>query len=251
MKSAVRYAGEHGVIIVASAGNAGRNVDLLPSYPASLPDPAVVSVGATTSAGRLWSGSNIGLRTVDVAAPGEFITSTARNSGYQMRTGTSAAAPFVAGSLAPLSAARPAAPLPALRDALLATTRRTDVISTVIGGGHLDVGAAMRQVAGARRLRTAAPAAAAATLRLRAESKVRAGARATLCWKAAGTPTVDSWRVSLNGHVIATLPATASRVARRVARAGRHKWRVVGLDAEGDRVVTAMRAFRAVASRKR
>ena len=80
---------------------------------------------------------------------------------------------------------------------------------------------------------------------------MRAGARETLRWKAAGAPAVASWRVSLNGHVIATLPARAGRVSRRVSRAGRHTWRVVGLDAEGDRVVTARLAFRAVRSRKR
>ena len=105
--SAVRYAGEHGALIVASAGNGSRNIDLRPSFPASLPDPAVLAVAAGDAQGALWNGSNTGRLSVDLVAPGASIASTARGSGYQWRTGTSAAAPFVAASLALLSSAVP------------------------------------------------------------------------------------------------------------------------------------------------
>ncbi len=113
--AAVRYAGEHGAIVVASAGNNGRNIDLQPSYPASLADPAVFSVGAEDQDGLLWELSNTGLLSVDLAAPGARVASTTRGSAYQSRSGTSAAAPFVAGSLALLSAARPDLSMSALR----------------------------------------------------------------------------------------------------------------------------------------
>lgn len=251
LESAVRYAGERGAVVVASAGNNGRSIDLLPSYPASLPDPAVLSVAAQTHAGRLWTLSNIGLRSVRLSAPGVAIASTTRGSTYQVRTGTSAAAPFVSGALALLAAARPDLPVGALREALLATSRRTDVLRSLIGGGSLDVGAAMREVRGAARRRSGADAQAAPVLALRAPSRVRAGARATLRWTVRDAARVSRWRVSLDGRVIASLPARTRRVARRIARPGRHRWRVVGFDAGGTKVVSARRGFRVLAAARR
>jgi len=255
LTSAVRYAGERGAIVVASAGNNSRNIDLLRSYPASLTDLAVFSVAAVTSAGDLWKGSNTGLASVDLAAPGERIQSTAIGSSYQSRTGTSAAAPFVAASLALLSAARADLPISALRDAIVDTTRRTNILASVLSGGRLDVGAAMHRVlAGlpwkSTTLADATPrqpglsaATAGPTLRLRTKS-ARAGARVSLRWSARGTSSVTRWRVSLDGRVVATVPARIARVSRRIRRAGLHNWRVVGLNASKAKVVAARRGFR-------
>ncbi len=131
--AAVRYAGQHGAVIVASAGNDGRNIDLQPSYPASLADPAVFSVAAQDEDGLLWQLSNTGLLSVDLAAPGAHIASTTRGSTYQSRSGTSAAAPFVAGSLALLSAARPDLPIGVLRTAITDTTKRTSLLNSLLG----------------------------------------------------------------------------------------------------------------------
>ena len=250
VKSAVAYAGQHGAIIVASAGNNGRNIDLIPSFPAALPDAAILSVAAQSESGLLWNLSNTGSRSVDLAAPGQRIASTATGSGYQVRTGTSAAAPFVAASLALLSAARPDAPIASLRDALLDTTKRSNLLSALLGsGGRLDVGAAMHRVLGAS-WRTSAPTAAAkAKLRLRTKSKVRAGTRVAVRWSATGADAVARWRVSLNGKVVANVAAGKSSVSRRVARAGKYKWRVVGFDEAGAKVVSGLRSFRAVRKR--
>ena len=189
IKGAVKYAGEHGAIVVASAGNNGRNIDLLPSYVASLTDPTVLTVGAANSDGKLWASSNTGLLSVDLAAPGQQIVSAARGSAYQSRTGTSAAAPFVAGTLALLSAARPDLPLSTLKSIVLDTTRRDDYLATLLGGGRLDAGAAMHRALEGRPWKTAQPAETATAavgpaLRLRARSTVRRGARVTLSWAA-------------------------------------------------------------------
>jgi subtilisin family serine protease len=255
VKSATRYAGERGAIIVASAGNNGRNIDLQPSYPASLPDLAILSVGASTSAGNLWNLSNTGVLSVDLAAPGEHIVSTARASSYQSRTGTSAAAPYVSASLALLSAARPDLPMSALRDAILSTTRRSNIAASVLAGGHLDVGAAMHRVLAGLRWNMATPlattgvasgAGALPALRLRTKSTARANARVRLLWHATGADSVTRWRVSLDGRVVATVPVRHTRVSRRIWRTGRHKWRVVGFDARAAKVVSGQRAFRIV-----
>ncbi len=246
--AAVRYAGEHGAIIVASAGNNGRNIDLLPSYPAALTDPAIISVAAESETDRLWSGSNTGLVAVDLAAPGEKIASTATGSGYQARTGTSAAAPFVSASLALLSAARPELPMSTLRTAILDSTHGSSVLAPLLGGGRLDVGAAMHRIVSPSSWRTSAGAADAAgpTLRLKTKSKAKAGAKITVRWTAADADAVSRWRVSLDGRVIGTVSADKAGVSRKVRRTGRHTWRVVGFAADGAKVVAAKRAFRIV-----
>ena len=247
--SAVRYAGERGAIIVASAGNNGRNIDLDPSYPASLADPAVFSVAAQSDGqGLLWSLSNTGLKSVDLAAPGARIIATAANSGYQSRTGTSAAAPFVAGSLALLSAAAPDLPMSTLRAAITDTTRRTGLLSRLLGGGSLDVGAAMHHALQGRPWKTgAAPTAPA--LKLSTRSRVRSGSRVTLRWTATDADAVTTWRVSLDGRVVARVAADKAGVSRRISKTGRHTWRVVGMDAAGEKVVSARRSFTIVRKR--
>ena len=250
--AAVRYAGEHGAIIVASAGNNGRNIDLVPSYPASLTDPAVFAIGAEDEDGLLWQLSNTGKLSVDLAAPGEHIASTATGSKYQSRTGTSAAAPFVAGSLALLAAARPDLPMSVLKAVISETTRHTSLLDSVLGGGRLDVGAAMHKALTGRPWRTAPATAAAAprpTLKLRAPSKVRVGSRVTVRWTATAAGSVAKWRVSLDGRVVKSLPATVEGVSRRMARPGRHVWRVVGFDSTGAKVVAAKRATRVSSAR--
>jgi subtilisin family serine protease len=252
VKSAVRYAGEHGAIVVASAGNNGRDIDRSPSFPASLADPAVFSVGAVNPDGLLWSLSNTGLQSVDIAAPGDHIVSTARASAYQSRTGTSAAAPFVSATLALLSSARPDLPMSELRAAISATTHNTSALSAVLGGGRLDAGAAMHRVLAGRPWTTAPVATTASTgpstLRLRTASRVRAKRRSTLRWSMTGAAAITSWRVSLDGKVVARLPAGTAGVSRRISRVGRHNWRVVGFNAAGAKLLAAKRAFRVVRS---
>ena len=250
VRDAVRYAGEHGAIVVASAGNSGRNIDLQPSYPASLTDPAVFAVAAQDEGGLLSQISNTGMLSVDLAAPGVHIASTTRNSSYQSRSGTSAAAPFVAGSLALLSAARPDLSMSALRTIVSETTRRTTLLNALVGGGRLDVGAALHRALAGRPWKTAPQATTASTavhptLRLRtAPSKLRAGSRVTLRWTATAVERVTRWRVSLDGRVVKSVPTTAGGVSRRIASAGKHTWRVVGFDAAGTKVVAATRSFR-------
>jgi len=250
VKAAVRYAGEHGAIVVASAGNNGRNIDLLPSYPASLPDPAILSVAAATDGALLWDLSNSGLLSVDLAAPGQQIVSTALASSYQSRSGTSAAAPFVSGSLALLSAARPDLAIGALRTMIIDTTRRSSRLASLLGSGRLDVGAAMHRALTGMPWKSAPTAEApAATLRLRAKPTTRIGARATLRWSATGADSVTSWRISLDGRVVKTVAGDSAAISRRITRSGRHSWRVVGFDADHAKVVAAQRTFRTLRTR--
>lgn len=94
-----------GGIFIAAAGNENVNIDTTPLYPASYTLSNIVSVAATdhTDGLAVFSGgaSNYGDVSVDLAAPGRFIQSTIAVNGtttsYGYLSGTSMAAPMVAG----------------------------------------------------------------------------------------------------------------------------------------------------------
>lgn len=94
------YAEKKGILIVASAGNDGRNIDHIPAYPASYRLPNLVAVGATNPFDNIAGYSNYGVNSVHVAAPGSAIYSTDSKGGLSKLSGTSMAAPHVSGMAA-------------------------------------------------------------------------------------------------------------------------------------------------------
>jgi subtilisin family serine protease len=90
----VAYAQRRDVTIVAASGNDGREALY---YPGAL--PGVIAVGAVDSTGSVSDFSTFG-RQVSFVAPGEEIYSTYLARDYAFSTGTSHAAPFVAGAIA-------------------------------------------------------------------------------------------------------------------------------------------------------
>ncbi len=100
---ALRYAYEHNVLTVVSAGN--YNTDPAKVLPANC--PYVLAVAATDNQDHRASFSDHGAA-VDIAAPGTTIYSTYFPNTYANNSGTSMAAPFVCGLAALIWAKYPA-----------------------------------------------------------------------------------------------------------------------------------------------
>jgi subtilisin family serine protease len=98
--AAVKEAEKNGVLFVAAAGNEKSNSDEAGKhyYPADYQLSNIISVTAVNKEDtKVLPTSNYGVRTVDLAAPGENIYSTLPNNQYGMMTGTSQATAFVTG----------------------------------------------------------------------------------------------------------------------------------------------------------
>ena len=96
LRQAIKYADDRGVIMVAAAGNDGYN--RMP-YPAAYPQ--VLSVTAVDAGGQHALFSNQS-KEIDFAAPGVGVLTAKEDKGTTLFSGTSAAAPFVSGTLASL-----------------------------------------------------------------------------------------------------------------------------------------------------
>lgn len=107
LHEAVAYSYSRKALFVAAAGNAGSDNDSTPMFPSSYDVPNVISVAATSSSDYKASFSNYGAFSVHLGSPGVAIYSTIPGSYYGTMSGTSMAAPFVAGLAAMISREQP------------------------------------------------------------------------------------------------------------------------------------------------
>jgi len=117
LEDIIRKAYEAGILFVAASGGAGTNNDASPHYPAALGN--VVSVAATDRSDALAQFSNFGANSVQIAAPGQDILTTALGNEYERRSGTSLAAPMVTGVAALTLSVHPGQSVDQLRQLLL------------------------------------------------------------------------------------------------------------------------------------
>jgi thermitase len=131
-------------LIVAAAGNDGKDVDVEPSYPCSYPQSNVICVGATDQDSRLaiWDAthtSNYGDQNIDLAAPGKDILTTGIFNRYTMMWGTSSATPMVSGVAALLYSRMPTATPSQIRNMILSSVDPKPALAgKVATGGRLN-----------------------------------------------------------------------------------------------------------------
>lgn len=140
LQESLDYAARRGALVVAAAGNQGTL-----GSSAITRHPWVIPVVAYDRRGRPLGQSNLGgsMGRRGLGAPGEAVESLAAGGRSRRLSGTSFAAPFVAGAIALLWSLFPGAGAAAIRSAVTGGRRRTAVVPPL-----LDAAAAYRVLAG-------------------------------------------------------------------------------------------------------
>ena len=145
VQEAINFAESMDVVVVAAAGNESTDD---PVFPASYGN--VIAVAALDSAMLLTSFSNYGTH-IDVCAPGFGVYSAYLDGFYAWWSGSSFAAPFVAGQAALLKEASPAADGNLIRLAIVESAFDIDAInpnvSGLLGGGLANPTGSIEEIA--------------------------------------------------------------------------------------------------------
>ena len=133
-------------LFVCGAGNENKNMDSnnFSCYPSEYTLNNIIVVGGCTYDGTVTSGSNYGTTSVDLFAPGAGIYTCTPGGGYTYATGTSYAAPFVAGVAALIKAQYPSLTVAQIKARILDNVHETsDMYNYCASGGYLDAFAAL------------------------------------------------------------------------------------------------------------
>ena len=115
IQDAIDYAHARGVVLIGAAGNSKESESIFPAGYRK-----VISVASTTPHKQRFYKSNFGA-SVDIGAPGSGILSTQIDNDYRILTGTSMAAPHVAGVAALIRSKRPTLTHEEVRQILITT----------------------------------------------------------------------------------------------------------------------------------
>ncbi|MFO1431730.1 MAG: S8 family serine peptidase [Candidatus Competibacteraceae bacterium] len=136
LEQSLDYAARQGVIVIAAAGNQGT----LASSPLTR-HPWVIPVVAVNFAGQPTGQTNLGasISRTGIAAPGDRITSLGPDKPSMVLSGTSAAVPFVTGTVALLWSLFPKVAAATLKAALkpAPAPRRMSVMPALLNAGNV------------------------------------------------------------------------------------------------------------------
>ena len=146
LEDVIRKAGEAGILFVTSSGSNNADNDLSSRFPAGYSLGNIITVAATDRNDALTQFSNYGLKSVHLAAPGKDILTTALGNSYQSHSGTSLAAPLVAGVAALALSAHPRLSVVELRSLLLRSVDKLPGLQgRVSTGGRINAARAVGQ----------------------------------------------------------------------------------------------------------
>jgi hypothetical protein len=127
LQEALSYARSKGVLAVVAAGNDGRDISVVPAYPASFGLDNIIAVAAIRSyQGAKLPSSNFG-RPVFIAALGEDMLTTLPGGQYGTESGTSFATPVVAAAAAMYWVGRPLSRYDQVANAVFASGQEPEV----------------------------------------------------------------------------------------------------------------------------
>lgn len=135
LRQAIEACTQAGIVVVVAAGNSGANLETTPAFPAAYALPGMLTVASHSRSGALSAFSNFG--SAQLAAPGETIFSAWHESdaSYRMASGTSMAAPHVAGMMALLRQRFPHETLGERVNRLLAGGARSSLLADRVAYG--------------------------------------------------------------------------------------------------------------------
>lgn len=141
---AFKYAEEHNVLLVRSAGNESLNVDKNESFPRDIPLGGLkeicgnfITIGSSThklDSTFVSDYSNYGKNNVDLFAPGDKIYTTSASNSYKSDSGTSLAAPMVSGTAALIWSYYPNLTVTEVKQIILESGTAYDIEVLVPGG---------------------------------------------------------------------------------------------------------------------
>ncbi|CEM36359.1 unnamed protein product [Vitrella brassicaformis CCMP3155] len=144
METAVQECCNSDIMFVAAAGNEGTDNDATAFYPANYDGECVISVMALAESGVTPQFTNYGATKVDICAPGVNIASCQPGNQYTDLSGTSMAAPHVAGAVALVWEVNPSLNYPDVKKLIMDTVQKLDQLEgKCVSEGLLDAAASV------------------------------------------------------------------------------------------------------------